>query len=63
MEVVAPLRLYGIRHLSHEAENDGYVMRRKRPQDIFFTADFAKIETVRIDVLDPAQLTFFNQFF
>ena len=52
MEVVAALRVYCIRHLSHQTQDHRYIMRRKGPQNVLFTADFPEIQTVRIDIFE-----------
>src|SRR5581483_5874558 len=63
MEVVPPLRLYPIRHLAHEAENDGDVMRRKGPQDVLFPTNFSEIEAVGVNILNPTEFAGLHQFF
>src|SRR5262245_28191522 len=52
VQIISPLRVHLIRHLTHETKDYGDVMRCKGPQDILFTANFSEIEAVRIDVLD-----------
>src|SRR5918992_3812160 len=63
MEVVAPLSLHDVRHLSDQSQNHGDVMWRKGPKDVFFSADSSEVEAIRINVTDAAQLAFINQLF
>src|SRR5262249_49521963 len=63
VEVIPSLRVYRIRHLAHQAKDDGYVMWGEGPQDVLFAANFPQIEAVRIDVSDPAELTPLHQLF
>src|SRR5262245_10364844 len=62
MEVISALGLGSDWHLANEPKNDGEIMRGKRPENVFLTPDFSKIQTVRIDVLNPSQLSLIDKF-
>jgi hypothetical protein len=56
IEVAAALAGDGLRLFAEEAKQDGDVVGREGPEDVFFSADFADVEAVGVDVVDPAEV-------
>src|SRR5262245_4529924 len=61
LEVGAARGGYLDRHLLHEEKDYGDIMRRKAPQRILLAANFSEVETIRVDILQPAQLALLDQ--
>ena len=62
VQIIASLRLDRVGHLAHQPENHRDIMGSKRPENVLFAPNFSEIKAVRINVLNPAKLSFFNQF-
>src|SRR6476620_5959340 len=63
MQIVPPLSSNLVRGLVQKSENDGNVVRRKRPKDVFFSSDFSQVQPIGVDVLDSAELSGGDEFF
>jgi hypothetical protein len=62
VQVIAAVRVYRFRHLTHQAKDDGDIVRCKGPEDILFPTDLPQVEPGRIDILEPAESPCLNQF-
>src|SRR5687768_14213699 len=57
MKIIPALSFHLDRHFAEQAQDHRNVMRREGPQNVLLAADFPEIQSVRINVLDSAQLS------
>src|SRR6187401_1862281 len=62
VEIITTLRLNREWHFSHQPQDQGYVVWREGPENVFFAPNAPKIQSIGTDVLNSAQLTVGNDF-
>src|SRR5664280_3077090 len=60
MEEIAANGINIRRFLACKAQNNGNIMGRKGPKDVFLSSDFPKAQTARINILKSSDLPIFN---